>query len=184
MPYSRGRRVLQCHHCQVDYLPAVKSNRHNGSGVPLCDDCYLVVKHCNRCDRTLPVEDFSKTKQKACGRSAFCRSCNSDTWRATPQDRKFSNRARSKKFDITHDEYLAMREAQNNLCAICGLPETDAIRGQVINLAIDHCHRTGEIRALLCGRCNKAIGLMLDDPERLRAAADYLEKWAATLAIR
>lgn len=75
-----------------------------------------------------------------------------------------------------------MRAAQNDLCAICGKPETAERSGKVMPLSIDHCHVTNQVRALLCHRCNKAIGLMLDDPVRLRAAADYVEQWAAAHA--
>lgn len=183
LPYTRGRKVLQCRHCRIDYLPSVKSNRHNGSGVPLCDDCYGVVKHCNKCDQTKPVDEFTKAADKACGRSAYCKSCVRQQWKDTPFEEKFRHRQR--KFEISHEEWTAMRIAQNDLCAICGSAETDIVRGQTIHLSIDHCHETGLVRSLLCGRCNKAIGLMLDDPERLRAAADYLEKWAAAhTAIR
>ncbi len=43
-------------------------------------------------------------------------------------------------------------------------------------LVIDHCHSTGAIRGLLCSNCNTAIGLLSDNPEIIRKAADYLEK--------
>lgn len=41
-------------------------------------------------------------------------------------------------------------------------------------MAIDHCHKTGQVRGLLCTNCNTAIGLMKDSPERLEAAASYI----------
>jgi hypothetical protein len=40
---------------------------------------------------------------------------------------------------------------------------------------LDHCHQSGQVRGVLCRNCNVALGLMADNPERLRRAAEYLE---------
>lgn len=69
-------------------------------------------------------------------------------------------------------DFNAMRAAQGGRCAICNTAAT---------LCADHCHRTGVVRGLLCSPCNLSIGKMKDDPVRLRSAADYLERNAATL---
>ena len=66
---------------------------------------------------------------------------------------------------------------QNNVCAICGKPETAVRLGKVLPLAVDHCHRTGGNRELLCTSCNIGIGSLCDDPELLRKAGEYVEKW-------
>lgn len=47
-------------------------------------------------------------------------------------------------------------------------------------MAIDHCHKTGRVRAALCNRCNVGLGLFLDDIDLLRAATTYLEKHNGT----
>lgn len=75
-----------------------------------------------------------------------------------------------RKFGITHEQYQAMLTEQKGVCAICGKPP----RGR--RLAVDHDHKTGAIRALLCGNCNHVLGNGQDDPEILRKAADYLEQ--------
>jgi hypothetical protein len=71
-----------------------------------------------------------------------------------------------------------MRAAQNNVCAICQRPETkiDHRLGVVKNLAVDHCHSTGRVRALLCSRCNVTIGQIEESIPLLRAMIVYLEK--------
>lgn len=71
-------------------------------------------------------------------------------------------------------QYDEIFVSQNGVCAICG---GGPIVSRFKNLSVDHCHSTNVIRGLLCGLCNPAIGLMQDDPARLRAAADYLEKF-------
>lgn len=72
------------------------------------------------------------------------------------------------KFGIGLHQYQLMYEAQDGKCYLCGFPE-----GR--NLAVDHCHSTGDVRRLLCSRCNQALGLFKDNPEVLRKAATYVE---------
>lgn len=69
--------------------------------------------------------------------------------------------------------YAAMLASQGGRCAIC---RTDTPSTRRDYFDIDHCHRTGKIRGLLCETCNRAIGLMKDDAQRLRDAADYVER--------
>jgi hypothetical protein len=75
-------------------------------------------------------------------------------------------------FGITLEDYERMLLAQNGVCAICRQPERIKNR----SLAVDHCHVSGRVRGLLCSRCNSGIGHLGDDPARLRAGADYLER--------
>jgi len=73
-----------------------------------------------------------------------------------------------------------MHEAQGGLCAICKQPETGkhnrGSKEAALELAVDHCHITGDVRQLLCHKCNKALGLFQDDPNILKAATEYLER--------
>lgn len=76
---------------------------------------------------------------------------------------------------MTAARYAKMWKEQDGLCAICHRPETAVMRhGIVQSLAVDHDHETGEVRRLLCQRCNTGLGLFGDDPERLMDAAKYL----------
>ena len=61
--------------------------------------------------------------------------------------------------------------SQNNKCPICGNGFGEGRRRR----HIDHDHKTGQIRSILCSNCNLGIGYFLDDPHVLRAAADYIE---------
>lgn len=76
-----------------------------------------------------------------------------------------------KNFGITKEEYDQMLAHQNGVCAIC-LEVCATGR----DLAVDHDHETGKVRGLLCRDCNVSLGLMKDDPNRLRKAAEYLEQ--------
>lgn len=60
----------------------------------------------------------------------------------------------------------ARRAREGKACALCGTEE---------DLAVDHCHATGQRRGVLCKRHNSGLGFFQDDPILLRAAADYIE---------
>lgn len=71
------------------------------------------------------------------------------------------------------DDWVAV---QPEKCAICGNPEEVVRHGRVQALSVDHDHRTGRLRGLLCHRCNVGLGYFLDDPVRLDAAITYLRQ--------
>jgi hypothetical protein len=77
-----------------------------------------------------------------------------------------------KQYGITLEEYNNMLEAQDYKCAICG--NEDEVEGR--RLAIDHCHSTGDVRGLLCGKCNRGLGLFYDNQELLNKAIQYLKQ--------
>jgi Recombination endonuclease VII len=86
--------------------------------------------------------------------------------RATDPD--FRDRERARRYGLSLEEFRAILERQGNACAIC--------KRSGVRLYIDHCHVTRMVRRLLCGKCNTGLGFFSDDPDRLRAAADYLEE--------
>jgi hypothetical protein len=73
------------------------------------------------------------------------------------------------KFGLTVNEYRSILQAQGGVCAICGSLPTPGI-----SLHVDHDHDTGEIRGLLCVRCNNALGLFREDTDLLKRAARYV----------
>lgn len=74
-------------------------------------------------------------------------------------------------YGITLDEYKEMIEKQGGGCAICGKLEG------LNNMPVDHCHKQGHIRGILCHWCNKGLGQFFDNPETLRKAANYIDSW-------
>src|SRR5271170_2535519 len=84
-----------------------------------------------------------------------------------PEARRLSkNKARFKNYGLTQEEFELIRDFQGSKCAIC--------KRFMARPNIDHCHKTGITRGLLCWRCNGAIGKFQDDPVLLRTAAFYL----------
>lgn len=74
-------------------------------------------------------------------------------------------------YGIDLNEFDRMNRIQNGLCCICQRPERSP---KTNNLSVDHCHKTGKIRGLLCMSCNMALGLFEDEPSRLSNAIKYL----------
>lgn len=76
-------------------------------------------------------------------------------------------------YKLSAENYRLMLENQNHLCAICDKRKaTD----------VDHCHTTGIVRGILCGPCNKAIGLLGDTSHDLQKVVDYLDGKKQSLA--
>lgn len=89
--------------------------------------------------------------------------------------KKMCKEALSKHYKtLTSEERRTVRTQlllkQDGCCAICNIPEKDLKR----KLSIDHCHTTGHIRGLLCGRCNTLLGFAKDSTYILKGAIDYL----------
>lgn len=75
-----------------------------------------------------------------------------------------------KNYGITVDEYDRMFEAQGGVCATCGKPN----KSKYGYLSVDHDHKTGKVRGLLCHRCNAALGQVYDDVSILQKLIEYL----------
>ncbi len=79
---------------------------------------------------------------------------------------------RLKRFGLTPEDYNKMFLEQDGRCAICSRHQTEF----KMKLAVDHNHQNGKVRGLLCGDCNRALGLFRDNSEVLLIAANYLKE--------
>ena len=121
------------------------------------------IKNCNHCNEVLFIDlNWTVSNKKKC--NYICVTCSS----------------LKQKYGINKKQYESILFLQNNVCAICGCEEiakvNKNIRNKTKRLSVDHCHKTGKIRSLLCLNCNQAIGKLKDSPQLLRKAAEYLEK--------
>lgn len=119
------------------------------------------------------------------GHHSRCKTCRSTSEREYREAKPLSERSDRQrghnlksKYGITSTEYDEMLAAQDGVCAVCRQPETryDPRWRVTRRLAVDHCHTTGKVRGLLCFEHNSGLGKFADDPELLRAAAEYLER--------
>lgn len=89
----------------------------------------------------------------------------------------FKNKDLKKLYGVTLNWYNEQHAKQGGVCAICAKPETAIIHGKPVSLAVDHCHDTGKVRALLCTSCNRGIGMLKHDRDLLQKAIAYLETY-------
>lgn len=164
------------------------------------------MQRCGRCGVDKPLDDFDRDASRKSGRFSYCRPCRlayNREWRAKNPTKareasrqraayarehrernllSYSDAHRLKKYGGTLEDYDRLAIEQGGLCAICGKAAEESRPGRP-RLHIDHCHVTKTIRGLLCRMCNTALGMMEDDPARMRVAAAYVEAHAASLSI-
>jgi hypothetical protein len=101
-----------------------------------------------------------------------CAGCRKQEWKEKYPEKAFEyDLAR---YGVTPYWYETKLAEQNGVCAICKKPETAKQGDKVQRLSVDHDHTSNQPRGLLCAACNRAIGLMKEDPARFEAAARYL----------
>jgi len=82
----------------------------------------------------------------------------------------YREKYRESNYNLTQKEYDKLYKEQDGKCAICRTPQEDLSRV----LAVDHCHKTGKVRGLLCDACNKRLGMFRDNPSIMEDALYYL----------
>jgi hypothetical protein len=114
-------------------------------------------KLCLKCGEVKPRSEWHRNATASDGLSTRCKACRAAAGRTHHLKRNYG---------LTEAERDAMIASQRGLCAIC----LDALP-----VHVDHCHKTGRVRGVLCFNCNSAIGKLGDDPDAVRRAAAYLE---------
>lgn len=142
------------------------------------------AKTCTVCGKELPLEAFaySRANRAKYDRRGDCKECHNT--KARERRKRDPQRWEEVRrdcylrwtFGITRDEYDKMFSRQNGTCAICRQPETVKRAGKLIHLAVDHDHKTGKVRELVCGKCNKALGFLDEDEDRCRSMIAYIQK--------
>jgi len=91
---------------------------------------------------------------------------------------KFKGYSLKKNFGLSIGDFNKLLKEQNNTCAICFNEETlfDSRQKVSRTLAVDHDHKTGRIRGLLCWHCNSGLGKLKDSVDLLQKAIVYLNK--------
>ena len=134
---------------------------------------------CMRCKEEKAYTEFTKDARHHDGFSRYCKTCIKVHYAMKPETSRKTKILN--KYKMTIAQYDELAEMQGFVCAICKKPEIgiDPRSNASRRLAVDHCHKTGRIRELLCYKCNCAFGLMDENPLSIVALLAYAEKWQA-----
>jgi len=139
---------------------------------------------CVKCGEVKSVEEFYSARRKVDNYvpriTTECKTCsrkNRKEHYTQNREKVLANR-RFRSYGLSKDEYNEMLVNQGGSCAICKRKEwvRASITDNVMALAVDHCHDSGNVRGLLCRACNLAIGYFEDNIESLDEAIKYLEQ--------
>jgi endogenous inhibitor of DNA gyrase (YacG/DUF329 family) len=78
-------------------------------------------------------------------------------------------------YGITYADYTVMEEAQDHRCALCDRKGYTMAEYHILKLVVDHDHKTGRVRGLLCHDCNRALGLLKDNLNTISKIPQYLQ---------
>jgi hypothetical protein len=136
----------------------------------------METKTCSRCGEEKPLVDFHLRSKKEPWPKSACKDCHRERARGYWVKNPLPKEAQREKnlqsaFGIGIKDYEALLEKQGNRCAICEIDTCASGR----NFAVDHDHKTGKIRGLLCKFCNTALGQFKENQTSLLKAVEYLK---------
>jgi hypothetical protein len=155
------------------------------------------TKQCTCCKQVKKYSEYYSNKQTKDKLASFCKKCSYKAFRKSlmkvyyQEDKvnrrkevqkkyreenkeKIKMKVRESRYSLLNDEYTKILISQNYSCFICHKHQDECQYG----LDVDHNHSTGKVRGLLCGNCNKSLGLFKDNINYLKNAIKYLENAA------
>ena len=151
---------------------------------PISEDA--IIKTCTKCKREKPLIEFYSDDRATDKLMSACRDCHmklTNTYAQTEKGKVVGQRARNKRrktkgtrqdqlkyrYGITQDDYNQKFNEQKGCCAICGKHQSEFKR----RLCVDHNHKTGNVRGLLCINCNRNLSV-LENKQFIEKSKIYL----------
>ncbi len=140
----------------------------------------VAMGYCFGCKVDKPLSEFGTVNGRKRPR---CKACTNIARRTAYQSGSSGltavRRQNLARYGLTLQDYERMVAEQGGLCAICRQPERRVINGKVAALSVDHDHRTGAVRQLLCSTCNFVIGHIESNPVDPHLLVAYLDRHRA-----
>lgn len=142
----------------------------------------METKICTVCKTEKDFSCYYNSKATKDGKGYRCKSCDDlarQGYEKRHKDKLLNNRRKAQrkyKYGLSDQQYNKLIEDQQGLCGICSveLVQQATIKHAPNTMCVDHSHHTGEVRGLLCTKCNKGLGLLGDSVEAIQRALDYL----------
>lgn len=162
---------------QKDVKCTLCGNIRKLKGKGMCAPCYLArpeYKAARNAKRREQYQNDPAFKEQ----TAALRTRSANLPNSLTRQREYQ---RQRTYGLKPEAFDALMAAQESKCAVCSVGLDEAHEKKGLRPHVDHCHKTGFVRGLLCSVCNTALGGLKDDPELLRRAIGYLEKTHAIL---
>lgn len=146
------------------------------------------MRECNKCGEEKEISDFRKGSKYTGGYRPTCIKCINDNQNKKYREKHGTTKSKRHrgffkdslerrlfyKYGLMYKDVFELFKEQHGTCKICGCLPTSSRNSGHTHFAVDHCHRTGELRGLLCMSCNVALGMMEDNPKYLLSCVEYL----------
>jgi hypothetical protein len=137
-------------------------------------DLSLIKQTCKYCKEHKHISDFfrSKIELENSTTKSIPKVCKDCRYKKLLKEDFLKNVATANRYEnFTLAEYEYIQACQKDRCAICGRHSSELNK----KLCVDHCHKTGKVRGLLCINCNLGLGSFKDDIKFLNKAIEYLK---------
>jgi hypothetical protein len=133
------------------------------------------MKLCSLCQIEKPLEAFNVNKAGKNGRYSYCKECHKLARVLHKGKAKTRFDYYLRKYAETKEQILIRLSEQQHRCAVCEIEINFQDKTNSANAAcVDHNHKTGKIRGILCNHCNRGLGMFRDNPDFLLKASKYL----------
>lgn len=138
-----------------------------------------MTKVCSRCKQDKEHDQFYKNKFGKLGLHHYCKLCHSVQSKKSYNYEKSKNRLVLNKYKLSVTQVEELYISQNKKCKICNIEHKMVSKHK--GLYIDHCHKTGKVRGLLCANCNRLLGICNDNIDILKSSILYLTELSSKI---
>ena len=166
-PDGRGSYCKDCFNVRSKLSYAKRLKEKTGRAVQVARVVPEGHRYCPDCGSIRPLADFPLSRNDTGGHGRYCKPCHNARGKANIAKRGGSREYHlRRRYGIGQAEFDELLAQQEGVCAICGAPDPQHV---------DHDHRSGWVRGILCFNCNGGLGQFRDNPVFLADAITYLK---------